>query len=112
MWLDHRLLVMSKPPSKDEPQARAEASFKRKEMQARDGAKAMAEYEAQQLATQKKTARLRALREEKEAKEAEAAEAAASAKAAGVKDKGAKPATPKTAGTKAAGPKPRMAKKR
>ena len=97
---------MSKPPSKDEPQARAEASFKRKEMQARDGAKAMAEYEAQQLATQKKTARLRALREEKEAKEA------ASAKAAGVKDKGAKSATPKTAGTKAAGPKPRMAKKR
>ena len=41
--------------------ARAEALFK-KEKQMREGAKAMAEYEATQQATREKTARLRALR--------------------------------------------------
>ena len=84
---------MSKSP-KEEQQARAEASFKRKELQARDGAKAMAEYEAAQLATQKKTARLRALREAKEAEEAAAAEAKVAqvtdAKPSGAKAKGGK----------------------
>jgi hypothetical protein len=47
-------------------QDRAEANFK-KEQRARDGAKAMAEYEAGIIATREKTARLRALRLAKEA---------------------------------------------
>ena len=51
---------MSKPPNKD-VQAKAEASFKRKELQARDATKAMADYEAGQTATRDKTARLRSL---------------------------------------------------
>lgn len=42
--------------------ARAEAQFKKKEQQAREGAQARAEYEAAQRATREKTARLRALR--------------------------------------------------
>jgi hypothetical protein len=46
---------------------RAEASFKRKELQAREGVKAMAEYEAAQSATREKTKRLRELRLAKEA---------------------------------------------
>ena len=66
-------------------QAIAEARFKRKEMQARDGASAMAEYHAGQAAERKKTARLRAQRLAKEAADREAAEkevaAAAEAKA-------------------------------
>jgi hypothetical protein len=41
---------------------RANASFKRKELQAREGAKAMADYEADARAMEKKTARLKALR--------------------------------------------------
>ena len=41
---------------------RANASFKRKELQAREGAKAMADYEADARAVEKKTARLKALR--------------------------------------------------
>jgi hypothetical protein len=49
-------------------QDRAEANFK-KEQRARDGAKAMAEYEAGIIATREKTARLRALRLAKEAAE-------------------------------------------
>jgi len=53
-------------------QQRAEASF-RKEQQARDGAKAMQEYEAAGQATRAKTARLKALRLAKEAAEKEAA---------------------------------------
>jgi hypothetical protein len=59
-------------------QARAEASFKRKEQQARDGKLATIEYEAAAKATREKTARLRALRLAKEAKEA--AEKAAAGK--------------------------------
>jgi hypothetical protein len=54
-------------------QARAEASFKRKEQQARDGKLATIEYEAAAKATREKTARLRALRLAKEAAEKEAA---------------------------------------
>lgn len=53
--------------------ALADAKFKRKEVQARDGAKAMAEYEAAQLATRAKTAKLKALREAKEAEDLKAA---------------------------------------
>jgi hypothetical protein len=51
----------------------AQVSFARKERQAREGAKAMANYEAQADATRKKTARLRALRLAKEAAEMETA---------------------------------------
>lgn len=45
----------------DQARARAEASFK-KEERAREGAKAWTEYQADVVATQEKTARLRALR--------------------------------------------------
>jgi hypothetical protein len=41
---------------------RAEAAFKKKERQQREGRQAMAEYEAARAATLEKTARLRALR--------------------------------------------------
>ena len=41
---------------------RANASFKRKELQAREGATAMADYEAAGRAIEEKTARLKALR--------------------------------------------------
>jgi hypothetical protein len=41
---------------------RAEAAFKKKEQQLREGQQAMAEYEAAGAATREKTARLRALR--------------------------------------------------
>jgi len=46
----------------DMARARAEAQFKKKEQQARDGEQARAEYDAQQQAIREKTARLRALR--------------------------------------------------
>jgi hypothetical protein len=45
-----------------EAKARAEASFKRKEEQSRQGATAWEEYQAQRRAVDKKTERLRALR--------------------------------------------------
>lgn len=41
---------------------RAEAIFKKKEKQLREGQQAMAEYQAASAATREKTARLRALR--------------------------------------------------
>ncbi len=53
----------------NEAKARAEASFKRKEQQAHEGANAWAEYQAQRRAVAKKTERLRALRLAKEAVE-------------------------------------------
>jgi hypothetical protein len=59
--------------SSKEAQARAEASFKRKELQARDGKLATAEYEAAGQALREKTARLKKLREAKEASDREAA---------------------------------------
>ena len=59
--------------SKD-AKARAEAAFNRKEQQAREGAKAWAEYEAQRRAVAEKTQRLKALRLAKEAAESVAAE--------------------------------------
>ena len=55
-----------------EAKVRAEASFKRKEEQGRQGATAWAEYEAQHRAVAKKTERLRALRLAKEAADKEA----------------------------------------
>jgi hypothetical protein len=54
----------------DIAKAKAEASFKRKEQQAREGAVAMSEYIAQQAAVRARTEKLRALRLAKEAQEA------------------------------------------
>jgi hypothetical protein len=56
--------------SSEDTRARAEATFKKKERQAIEGAKAMAEYEAQMMAVRERTVRLRALRLAKEAEEA------------------------------------------
>lgn len=60
----------------DVAKAKAEATFRRKEQQAREGALAMSEYIAAQEAVRARTEKLRALRL---AKEKEAAEAAAPA---------------------------------
>ena len=49
---------------------RAEASFRRKEQQAQEGAKAWAEYQEHRRAESEKTERLRALRLAKEAADA------------------------------------------
>ena len=54
-----------------EAQVRAEASFKKQEQRAREGAKATAEYEAASLAMREKTARLKSLRLAKVAAEME-----------------------------------------
>ena len=54
--------------SSSEAQQRAERSFKQEE-RARDGRKAMIEYESQAHAIREKTARLKALRLAKEAQE-------------------------------------------
>jgi hypothetical protein len=61
--------------SKEAQAAKAEASFKRKADQAREGKAAAMEYEAAAIATRAKTAKLRELRLAKEAadREAEAA---------------------------------------
>jgi hypothetical protein len=56
-------------PSK-EARERAEQKFRKKEIEARDASKAMAEYQAGLVAQREKTARLRALRQAKEAAEA------------------------------------------
>jgi hypothetical protein len=48
--------------SPEQALARAEAQFKKKELQALEGAQAMSEYRAQAVATRAKTVRLRALR--------------------------------------------------
>src|SRR6266581_1608823 len=53
----------------NEAKALAEASFKRKEERAHEGAKAWAEYQAQRRAVAEKTERLRALRLAKKAVE-------------------------------------------
>jgi hypothetical protein len=69
---------MSSNNSSKEAQAKAEASFKRKADQARDGKVAMAEYEAAGRLMRERTTKLREMRLAKEA--AEAAEAAANPK--------------------------------
>jgi hypothetical protein len=56
-----------------ETKARAEAIFKRKEEQVRQGAKAWQEYQAQRRAVTERTERLRALRLAKEAADSAAA---------------------------------------
>ena len=79
----------SGPPSEEvflnkasqDKQALAEAKFKRKEIQARDGVKATTEYEAAGAAIRQKTARLRALRLAKEEADKQAAAEAAPQKA-------------------------------
>jgi hypothetical protein len=63
---------------------RADANFK-KEERARDGAKAMMEYEANGRSVREQMARLRALRLAKEAKEAADQAAGTASKAAGSK---------------------------
>ena len=55
----------------EDARARAEATFKRKQEQAVEGAIAWAQYEAERLATADKTKRLRALRLAKDAAETE-----------------------------------------
>jgi hypothetical protein len=72
-------------PSK-EAQERAELNFKKKEIQARDASKAMAEYEAGLRAEREKTARLKSLREAKEAADAAAKAAAKTVTDAGIKE--------------------------
>jgi hypothetical protein len=64
--------MLSKPTR--QAQTEAEAKFKRRQDQARDGVKATAEYEAAAVAMREKTARLRALRLAKEAADAKAVE--------------------------------------
>jgi len=61
-------------PTSQEALERAERNFKKKEMEAREASKAMAEYQAKLRAEREKTARLKLLREAKEA--ADAAKAA------------------------------------
>lgn len=56
--------------SSDEVRTLAEAKFKKRELQLREGAKAMADYVAAGVAEREKTARLRRLRKAKEAAEA------------------------------------------
>lgn len=75
----------------DDAQKRAEASFKKKEHQAREGAKAWQEYEAAGEAMREKTERLKALRLARDAA------AAAVPKAAATKKKPAKRAAAKQA---------------
>jgi hypothetical protein len=50
-------------PSSDDLKTLAEAKFKKRELQLREGAKAMADYLAAGVAEREKTARLRRLRE-------------------------------------------------
>jgi hypothetical protein len=61
---------------------RAEAGFKKQEQRAREGAKAMADYEAQGRATREKTARLKSLRMAQQAAAARALAETAPAAAA------------------------------
>jgi hypothetical protein len=56
----------------NEARERAELKFKKKEIEVRDASKALADYQDSLLAQREKTARLRALREAKEAAEASA----------------------------------------
>ena len=65
-------LEVTLPKRSKEARERAEASFQKKQEQAREGGPARAEYEAEARAVLKKTARLRALRLAKEATEAAA----------------------------------------
>jgi hypothetical protein len=72
-------------PSK-EARERAELKFRKKEIEARDASKAMADYKAGLIAQREKTAKLKALREAKEAADATGKAAAKAAGEAGVRD--------------------------
>jgi hypothetical protein len=76
---------MNSTQTTDAAKAKAEAAFKRKEAQARDGAIAMAEYVAAQSAMRAKTERLKALRLAKEAAERQTAEERPAKRAGGAK---------------------------
>jgi hypothetical protein len=65
--------VFVSTPKSTKDMERAQAAFHKKEIQAREGATAMAEYKAAGNAERAKTERLRALRLAKEAAEREAA---------------------------------------
>jgi uncharacterized protein YaiL (DUF2058 family) len=81
---DDGLLVSTPKNTKD--MERAQAAFHKKEIQAREGASATADYKAAAHAEREKTARLRKLREAKEAADrAAAAVEAAKPKPAGKK---------------------------
>jgi hypothetical protein len=67
------LPLEAKMSNSKEARARGEAIFKRKEEQARQGAKAWEEYQAQRRAMAERTERLRALRLAKEAADSAAA---------------------------------------
>ena len=90
-------------PSK-EARERAELKFRKKEIEAREASKAMADYQAGLVAQREKTARLRALREAKEA-----AEAAAKAAEKAVDEAGAR--KPADAANKALDPVKEPARK-
>ena len=79
---------------------RAEANFKKKELQAREASKAMAEYQSALRSEREKTARLKLLREAREA-----ATAAAAGKAAAEKAAAAEVSPKATAGAKRTKPK-------
>jgi hypothetical protein len=64
-----RLMEVQLATNSKEAKDLAEARFKSKEERARDGAKAMMEYEAAGVALREKTARLKAARLAKEAAE-------------------------------------------
>jgi hypothetical protein len=68
-------------PKNTKDMERAQAAFHKKEVQAREGAAAMAEYKAAATARLANTEKLRALRLAKEAEEARAAAMKAAAKA-------------------------------
>lgn len=90
---------MSSSNTTKEAQAKAEASFKRKADQARDGKLASAEYEAAGRLMRERTAKLRELRLAKEAADA-AAEAAKPKPAPKVKAAAKVKAEPKAKGKK------------
>ena len=99
-------------PSK-EARERAELKFRKKEVEAREATKAMADYKAGLVAQREKTARLKALREAKEAADAaaRAAQAAAEAGAREAAEANANKANKMDAG-KAPDPVKRSARKR
>src|SRR5262245_66056050 len=78
----HRKTALATPSK--EARERAELKFRKKEVEAREATKAMADYKAGLVAQREKTARLKALREAKEAADAVArATQAAADEAAG-----------------------------
>ena len=87
MWVNDGVFVSSQKNVKD--MERAQAAFHKKEIQAREGAVAMAEYKAAGAAERAKTERLRALRLAREEQERNAAAAAPAKPAA--KGKAKKP---------------------